>query len=76
MSKKKQIKQDNEIVEKSSVESLEAEQKRPEPIYLRDTLLGMSEIQQFGLNRHFLCAILKEKFYTLEEAKRLIRSVL
>lgn len=75
MSKKKQIKQE-EIIEQVSANVQEAEAKQPEPIYLRDTLLGMSEIQAFGLNRHFLCAILKDKFYTLEDAKRLIRSVL
>lgn len=43
-----------------------------EPIYLRETLMEMDEIKQFGLNKYFLRAILKNKFYTLEQAKSLI----
>jgi hypothetical protein len=45
-----------------------------EPIYLRETLMEMDEIKQFGLNKYFLRAILKNKFYTLEQAKSLIQS--
>lgn len=45
-----------------------------EPIYLRETLMDMDEIKQFGLNKYFLRAILKNKFYTLEQAKSLIQS--
>jgi len=43
-----------------------------EPIYLRETLMEMDEIKQFGLNKYFLRAILKNKFYTLEQATSLI----
>lgn len=45
-----------------------------EPIYLRETLMEMDEIKQFGLNKYFLRSILKNKFYTLEQAKSLIQS--
>ena len=45
-----------------------------EPIYLRETLMEMDEIKQFGLNKYFLRAILKDKFYTLEQATSLIQS--
>lgn len=45
-----------------------------EPIYLRETLMEMDEIKQFGLNKYFLRAILRNKFYTLEQAKSLIQS--
>ena len=45
-----------------------------EPIYLRETLMEMDEIKQFGLNKYFLRAILKNKFYTLEQAKSLIQN--
>lgn len=91
MSKKKQIKQENEVLEQTSADNQnpevkqecepeepkkEPDRKEEESIYLRDTLLGMKEIQQFGLNRYFLYAILKDKFYTLAEAKRLIKEAM
>lgn len=47
-----------------------------EPIYLRETLMEMDEIKSYGLNKYFLRAILKDKYYTLEGAKALIQSKL
>lgn len=47
-----------------------------EPIYLRETLMEMDEIKQFGLNKYFLRAILKNKFYTLEQAKSSINAAM
>ena len=52
------------------------EGKTAEPVYLRETLFALPEIKSFGLNQFFLRAILKEKYYTLSEAQRIIRSVL
>ena len=48
----------------------------PEPIYLSETLFAMDEIKQFGLNQYFLRAILKDKYYTLKQAKELINKAL
>lgn len=60
--------------EEQIAKPVEAEQDKKESIYLRETLFGMDEIKAFGLNRDFLCAILKDKFYTLSQAKELICS--
>lgn len=43
-----------------------------EPIYLRETLMEMEEIKSYGLNKYFLRAILKDKYYTLSMAISLL----
>lgn len=43
-----------------------------EPIYLRETLMEMDEIKHYGLNKYFLRAILKDKYYTLSMAISLL----
>lgn len=45
-------------------------------MFLRETLMGMEEIRKYRLNESFLRAILKEKFYTLEDAEEAIRKAL
>ena len=52
------------------------EETKQEPIYLVDTLSAMDEIKSYGLNRHIIGAILKNKFYTLSEAHEAIRKAL
>lgn len=47
-----------------------------EPIYLRETLMEMDEIKHYGLNKYFLRAILKDKYYTLSMAKELVEKAL
>lgn len=47
-----------------------------EPIYLRETLMEMDEIKYYGLNKYFLRAILKDKYYTLSMAKELVEKAL
>ena len=49
---------------------------KPSPIYLVETLMGMDEIKQYGLNKYFMKAILDKKFYTLEEAHAAIRKAI
>lgn len=46
------------------------------PIYLVETLMGMDEIKQYGLNKYFLRAILDKKFYTLDEAHAAIQKAI
>lgn len=58
------------------IEQPVVEQPVVEPIYLRETLFAMDEIKQFGLNQYFLRAILKDKYYTLKQAKELINKAL
>lgn len=73
MARKKDTPKDS-VVEQPVKESVVEQhiEKKEEPIYLTDTLLGMEEIKRYGLNRYFLRAILTEKFYTLEQAKSLL----
>ena len=46
------------------------------PIYLRETLMEMEEIRKYRLNAYFLRAILKERFYTLEDAEQAIQKAI
>lgn len=68
MAKKKETKQ-IDVVE-------EQPQKPSEPIYLRDTLIQMDEFKKYGLNQYFLRAILKENYYTLDKAHKLVQDFL
>ena len=43
------------------------------PVYLRDIIIQMPEIQKYGLNQYFLRAILTENYYTLDIAHKLIQ---
>jgi hypothetical protein len=45
-------------------------------IYLRDTLIQMDEFKKYGLNQYFLRAILKENYYTLDKAHKLVQDFL
>lgn len=45
-------------------------------IYLRDTLIQMDEFKKYGLNQYFLRAILKENYYTLKQARKLVQDFL
>ena len=45
-------------------------------IYLRDTLIQMDEFKKYGLNEYFLRAILKENYYTLKQARKLVQDFL
>lgn len=47
---------------------------KPEPVYLRDTIIQMQEIKKYGLNQYFLRAILKDNYYTLDKAHKLIQA--
>lgn len=46
------------------------------PVYLRDIIIQMPEIQKYGLNQYFLRAILTENYYTLDIAHKLIQDFL
>lgn len=59
------------VVEQPVVEQLETKPV-DEPIYLRETLMEMDEIKHYGLNKYFLRAILKDKYYTLSMAISLL----
>lgn len=52
------------------------EQKHDEAVYLRDTLIQMDEFKKYGLNQYFLRAILKENYYTLDKAHKLVQDFL
>ena len=62
----------SEIVEMIANDEAQAEAKS-EPVYLRDTIIQMPEIQKYGLNQYFLRAILKDNYYTLDKAHKLIQ---
>lgn len=67
------------VVEQQVVEQpvVELETKPvDEPIYLRETLMEMDEIKHYELNKYFLRAILKDKYYTLSMAKELVEKAL
>lgn len=82
MARKKQVEpviEQPEQIEQPVVEQpvVELETKPvDEPIYLRETLMEMDEIKHYGLNKYFLRAILKDKYYTLSMAKELIEKAL
>lgn len=63
-------------VQEQRVDSEIPAQEKSEPVYLRETLFWLDEIKQFGLNQYFLRAILPDKYYTLKQAKELIRKAL
>lgn len=60
----------SEIIEMT--DNNEAEAKSAQ-IYLRDTLIQMDEFKKYGLNQYFLRAILKENYYTLDKAHKLVQ---
>lgn len=82
MARKKQVEpviEQPEQIEQPVVEQpvVELETKPvDEPIYLRETLMEMDEIKHYGLNKYFLRAILKDKYYTISMAKELIEKAL
>ena len=82
MARKKQVEpviEQPEQIEQPVVEQpvVELETKPvDEPIYLRETLMEMDEIKHYGLNKYFLRAILKDKYYTLSMAKELVEKAL
>lgn len=73
--KKEEVKQEPQIKESPCLPQ-DAQSAEPEKIYLVDTLMTMDEIKGYGLNQYFLRAILKNKFYTLNSAKRLIEEAM
>lgn len=52
------------------------EGKLDSAVYLRDTLIQMDEFKKYGLNQYFLRAILKENYYTLDKAHKLVQDFL
>lgn len=79
MARKKKEEYRQDAVELNSVHgdgNIVMNDQKSESVFLRETLFALDEIKEYGLNQYFLRAILKNKYYTLSDAHRLIRESL
>lgn len=63
-----------QVIQPPIIKKPKPQPKKPEPIYLVDTLIKLEEIEKYGLNQYFIHAILPNKTYTLSEAKARIEA--
>lgn len=76
MSRKKKEVESVESVTDIVEQPVKEQSASQEPIFLRETIFSLDEIKKYNLNQYFLRAILKDKYYTLSEAHRLIKAAL